>query len=84
MTEVTSELIAKVERHDKDLYFGNGKPALTIRMEIGEERLDTQDKALTELKEQNKTKDSRDWAILIGIAGTLALQLINMALHGVK
>jgi hypothetical protein len=39
----------RLKRIEKDLYFGNGKPALTIRMEVMEEKVDSISSNLSKL-----------------------------------
>lgn len=72
-----------VEQHDKDLYRGNGKPGLTIRMEKSEDRHLATERRVTLLEEYNHHRENRldrKINLLIGAAlsltGTLIAALI--------
>lgn len=63
------DLASMVQRHERDLYRGNGKPSLTVRMELMENAIEN----LLELEEAKAKKQDRIqmlvWAALItGIA----------------
>ena len=45
-----SEIEEKLDKHDKDLYTGNGKPGLTTRMLIQEQAMDKREKADEKMK----------------------------------
>ncbi len=73
-----------VRRHDKDLYHGNGKPGLTTRMMLAEEKLDTMKESVDERLDATaklvEQINKRFWTIILGIAGTLGLTLLDILL----
>lgn len=42
--------LGRVDRIEKDLYYGNGKPALTIRMQQCEDRVDDVKENVTQIR----------------------------------
>lgn len=61
-----------VEQHDKDLYRGNGKPGLTTRMQITEDRVDT----LYEYNKKRENQHDSKLNILIGAAFTALFGIV--------
>ena len=55
MTEGLSDYQKKVNQHDKDLYWGNGKPGLTTRIFVLEEKMDTMQKAFEKMSRNSTT-----------------------------
>lgn len=63
----------KAERHDKDLYHGNGKPALTVRMNDVEN--DVRD-LKTIRDEERKSQRTTQREIRIGVALLIIGQIV--------
>ena len=61
-----------IEQHDKDLYRGNGKPGLTTRMQIAEDRVD----ALYEYNKKRENQHDSKLNILIGAAFTAIFGIV--------
>jgi len=66
-----------VQKMAKDLYFGNGKPALTVRIALQEEQMDTVHKNITEIK-----KGQERFTIMI--IGTLLSSIGGLIMIGVE
>jgi len=64
------ELFGKVI---KDLYFGNGKPALTVRIALQEDAMDRVEKNIVEIKENHKQAIRLVIATLISSIGGLIM-----------
>jgi len=63
-----------VEKHDQDLYQGNERaPGLVTRVEVAEQKITNTDKIVEQM-------NRRFWAIIIGIAGTLAMTILGILL----
>lgn len=79
------ELSSVVQRHENDLYRGNGKPGLTTRMAVVEDRQDTQEddmnqfrESLDELKRQGNRNFGMLFVSLLSLVGLLILQLVKV------
>jgi len=66
-----------VQKMAKDLYFGNGKPALTVRIALQEEQMDTVHKNITEIK-----KGQERFTVMI--IGTLLSSIGGLIMIGVE
>ncbi len=60
-----SSIHGLVERHDKDLYRGNGKPGLTTRMQQAEDRMDSHEDCMDTFDERITGIDKKFWAIIL-------------------
>lgn len=67
----TSGRIRKIE---KDLYFGNGKPGITTRLELLEDAVDRIEQTLKDFQK------GQDWLIRL-VAGGLILAVLNMVIR---
>lgn len=60
----------RIKKHDKDMYEGNGKPALTVRMDRVERFCET--------------ATSRMNAVILLLVGAIATGLVDMAVRAHK
>jgi hypothetical protein len=72
------ELVRKMAR---DLYFGNGKPALTVRMALQEEAMQTVQSDITEIKDVHKANQKLIIGTLISSLGGLLLIVVELLKH---
>jgi hypothetical protein len=63
-----------LRRIERDLYFGNGKPALTIRIEVTEEKVDTINRNLSKLV----------WLVLGTLVSSLGALALAVVAHFLK
>lgn len=68
-----SEHYKMLLRHDNILLYGNGKPGLTTRMAVVEEKVDKIDEAI---ESNGKKTDRLSWLVAIGIGIVIALQFL--------
>lgn len=71
------ELWKKFEKHDQDLYHGNGKPGLTVRMELAE-------KEIFDMKEDIKEHRRDSKQIKMMLLGAIVAGVIDSILKLVK
>jgi hypothetical protein len=65
-----------VERHEKDLYRGNGLPGITTRMQSAENRLNSIERLIAEQASKRDTKLNLVLAGILTIAGALVLHFL--------
>jgi hypothetical protein len=71
-----------VRQHDQDLYRGNGKPGLTVRMEKSEDRHTATEGRVLTLENYNKDRENRlDKKLNILIGAILTFILAVAAQH---
>jgi hypothetical protein len=70
----------RVSKHDRDLYEGNGKPSLTVRMESAEDCNERHEKRIA------KVENGNVWAIrlLIAILVTLLADISKSAIFHIQ
>lgn len=68
-----SEPYRLLQKHDRDLYHGNGKPGLTTRIALLEECVDKIDEAI-----QNAARktDRLTWLVAVGVGILITLQFV--------
>lgn len=68
----------RLDRVYNDVYFGNGKPGLTTRMQLSEERHDAMDARCD--KSDKSLADTRKmfWAIIVLLLSILGTTLVDM------
>jgi hypothetical protein len=59
-------------QHDRDLYRGNGKPGVTIRLEKIEDRMDSMEKAL----DRRETKQNIILGAVLSLVGLMIAKYI--------
>jgi hypothetical protein len=69
------ELVRKMA---KDLYFGNGKPALTVRIALQEESMLTVEKNIKEIKENQSRSNTLLITTLISSIGGLIMMGLEL------
>lgn len=70
------ELCKRVAKHDRDLYEGNGKPALTVRMALAEERIDAVNRTVEEIRKDSKAIKMMVLSVILAIAGDIIVKLV--------
>lgn len=65
-----------LQKHDQDLYRGNGKPALTVRMAIAEKDIENMQKAADEIRGDSKAIKLMVLTTLLAIAGDIIVKLV--------
>lgn len=81
------ELRRKVEKHDCDLYYGNGKPGITTRMALAERAIDdnreSSEKEVEDVKEDMKEfkKDAKSTrmmmlGVILTVLGEIVVKLV--------
>jgi hypothetical protein len=71
------EMAIMVRRHEKDLYHGNGKPAITVRIEKVEEAI----KQIIEAREKSDAKQNK---IELLVWGALISGIANLVFSHLK
>lgn len=66
------ELQRKVEKHDCDLYYGNGKPGITTRIALAEKEIVDVREDMTEFKKDAKATRN----MVIGLILAAVVQII--------
>lgn len=66
-----------VERHDKDLYRGNGKPGLTTRMEVCEERQEDMREDIQAIVKNQVWATRFTIATFVGLAVNIFIMLVK-------
>lgn len=70
-----------VRRHERDLYRGNGKPGLTLRMQSVEECQDQQEIDMAEVKKTMETTRKQLWAMIMLGLSTLTGVIVILIGH---
>lgn len=74
---MTTDAIGKrIERIEKDMWYGNGKPGLTTRMESVESRMTTIEKYITERESRLQNRLNLMIGAIFTLAGAVILQLV--------
>lgn len=73
---ISALYVALVDKHEQDLYRGNGKPGITTRLERSEDRLDS----LEDYNVIRNRKIETRLNLLIGGAFSLAISIFTAAL----
>jgi hypothetical protein len=73
-----NELVQKMAR---DLYFGNGKPALTVRMALQEENMEQVQTDIREIKDVHKANQKLIIGTLVSSLGGLFLIVVELLKH---
>lgn len=69
-----------VEKHENDLYRGNGKPGLTTRMAVAEGRLDDHDDVMGKLDKQGTRIIWLLVSVLVTLITLLGTELVRMVM----
>lgn len=85
-TETNDEILllphgSLVQKMAKDLYFGNGKPALTVRLALQEEQMLTVHSDITEIKKGQQRSTNLLIGTLLSSIGGLFLMGLELYLH---
>lgn len=69
----------KVEKHDRDLYEGNGKdnPSLTTRMALNEGDIEDVKTTVNEIKSDSKATRNMVIGLILAVIGQIVVQLIS-------
>lgn len=70
------ELRKRVEKHDRDLYVGNGRPALCVRIAVVEKELETMNKAVDEIRKDNKAIMKMVIGLILAVAGQIIVRVV--------
>jgi hypothetical protein len=65
-----------LQKHDNDLYRGNGKPGLTTRMELCEERLRIVNNAAEEIRKDSRTIKLMVIGAILTIMGDILVKVL--------
>jgi hypothetical protein len=74
---VDDEIRRKVEKHDDDLYRGNGKPGLTVRVALNEQEIATVKETVDEIKSDSKAMKRMLIGLILTILGEIAVRLVT-------
>lgn len=72
------KLVAKMAQ---DMYFGNGKPALTVRIALQEEAMETVQTHIAEIKDNQKNSNRLLVGTLISSLGGAILMVFELIKH---
>lgn len=79
-----SEQNKMLQKHEQDLYRGNGKPGLTTRMALVEDNVakieDSVDTINQTIEKNGKKTDRLSWLVAIGIGIVITLQFVFLAM----
>jgi cob(I)alamin adenosyltransferase len=79
---VEEAALRMLRKHDQDLYQGNGKPALTVRMALAEKEIETVNKTVCEIREDSKAiKRMVLGAGLTTVAAVAADIIVRLVMH---
>lgn len=70
------DLRIKVEKHDQDLYRGNGKPGITTRMAVAEKEICDMKEDLKEYKKDSKQIKLMVLGVILTVIGEIIVKLV--------
>lgn len=70
------ELRRKVDRHDCDLYYGNGKPGITTRIALAEGEIKTVKDTVDEIKRDSKAMKMMIISLILTVIGEIIVRLV--------
>jgi hypothetical protein len=74
------EIGRRLAKLEQDLWHGNGKPGITIRIAVLENRQDDTEEAMNKIDEAldkwGKKTDRLSWLVAVGVGILIALQFI--------
>lgn len=80
MAAIESDVRRMVDRHDQDLYRGNGKPGITTRIAVTEAKVTVVEECITSLKETieagARKTDRLTWLVAVGVGIIITLQFL--------
>lgn len=74
---MTEDAYGLVQKHDNDLYRGNGKPGLTVRMAIAEERIETVKETVDEIRKDSKAIKMMVIGVILTVLGEIVVRLVK-------
>lgn len=73
---MSEDIYRMVRKHDEDLYRGNGKPALTVRMALCEQEIKAVKEIVEEIRKDSKAIKMMVLSVILAIAGDIIVKLV--------